>query len=103
MNEDRLNYLIMRCDACGQFMTKLEIIRKWEEMESNNERKIGLCQCGSRKLRPSNLTPDEEELYESEEQKKRYYDDGIVDRKTRIWELFDKCVDGKDLGERYAQ
>lgn len=103
--EDRLKYLIMRCVSCKGFLTKLEVIDAWEKaeamIEDGGEKTIGICPCGSRQVKPGNLTPEEEEIYCSEREKRRYYDGKIRDRGTRVWELYDKCVDGKELGEQY--
>lgn len=103
MNRDeRLKYLIMRCVACHRFLTKEEIISTWEDMEKDGaEKKKGICPCGGRQLKPSNLTPEEEEIYCSDEQKKRYYEDGIDDNLTRVWKLYDLHVKDKELGEEY--
>jgi len=107
MSEDRLNYLIMRCVSCRDFMTKLEIIEAWEKAESfiaeGKEKPLAVCYCGSRQLKPGNLTPEEEEIYCSDREKRRYYDGHFDDRGTRVWKLFDKCVDGKELGPEYPQ
>jgi hypothetical protein len=97
----------MRCVSCNGFLTKLEVIDAWEKAEAEiaagKEKPMGVCPCGSRQLKPGNLTPEEEEIYCAEEQKTRYYDEGIDDRRTRVWKLYDKCVSGKELGPEYAQ
>jgi len=107
MSEDRLKYLIMRCVSCKDFLTKLEVIEAWEKAEAVNaeggEKAMGVCPCGSRQMKPGNLTPEEEEIYCSDREKRRYYDGHFDDRGTRVWKLYDKCIDGKDLGEKYSE
>jgi hypothetical protein len=97
----------MRCVSCKNFLTRLEVVEAWEKAEADiaagEEKPMGVCPCGSRQMKPGNLTPEEEEIYCSERERRRYYDDKIDDRGTRVWKLFDKCIDGKDLGDLYPQ
>jgi hypothetical protein len=99
---DRLKYLLMRCVSCKEFLTKDEVIDRWEEMEEDGGTQIGLCSCGSRQIKPTNLTPEEEQEYTSLWQKFRYYVLRRRDRGTRILDLYEKHVKGQDLGPTYG-
>jgi hypothetical protein len=101
MSEDRLQYLIMRCVSCGGFMTKPEIIARWEEMEAAGDGQKSLCPCGSRQLRPGNITPEEEKQYNTWWQWFRHSILRRDDDGTRLWKLYYKCIKGKDLGPSY--
>ena len=93
---DRLRHLVYRCYRCARPLSKLEILKTWEDAEASGKLIMGLCPCGSRHINPSNLTPEEEEVFLSKEQQDRY-DSGVRDHKTRFVELWHKEVDGKSL------
>ena len=102
MDLDRLPYLVMRCTSCHRFLTKLEIIRAWEIMEAEEGKQIGLCPCGGRQVKPTNLTEDEEAEFTSFWIKLKYFF-GVRDSSTRILELYDTCVKGQELGKEYGE
>jgi len=99
---ERLRYLVMRCSACKRALTRLEIISKWEEMEKDESRKIGICPCGGRQLKPSNFTPEEEKRLGGLWQRFRYYVLRKDDEGTRLFKLYEKCVKNKELGVEYG-
>jgi hypothetical protein len=100
MSEDRMKYLVMRCTACKGFLTRLEIVKAWEEMESSGSKKKGICPCGGRQVKATNLTPEEEKKYTGIWPRILYFL-GVRNNKTRVIELYEKCVKGKDLGKEY--
>lgn len=102
MGSERLEYLCYRCYTCGRLLTKLEILRTWERGEAAGTSHGAVCPCGGGRITPGNPTPEEEKHLLSEEQKRRYYVDHIVDADTRLVELWDKEIKGKtDLGPYY--
>lgn len=101
MAEDRLKYLIMRCKSCKGFLTKLEIVGTWEQQEQDHESKIPLCPCGGRKMQPGNVTPEELAEHKNKWQWFRYYILRRRDKGTRLYDLWEKCIKGKELGELY--
>ena len=100
---DRLRFLIMRCVACKGFLTKAEILDRWDQWERDGESKTGLCDCGSRQLKPGNLTPEEESTYCTRWQQFRYKILGRRDKKTRVWDLYYRFVKGAELGPAYGK
>lgn len=101
MSEDRLRYLILRCVSCKDFITKAEAIDRWEAWEKAGESHVGLCSCGSRQVKPGNLTPEEEKKYTSRWQKFRYTVLGKRDKGTRVWDLYYRYVRDAKLGPEY--
>jgi len=101
MVDNRVRFLVMRCVSCKNFLTSLEMIRRWEAMEKDETRKIGLCECGARQFRPGNLTSEEEKQYSSWWQWFRYMVLRRQDKGTRIWELYYKVVRKGELGPEY--
>lgn len=102
MAEDRLNYLIMRCVSCKGFLTKAEIIDRWQEWEAGQEEHTGLCACGSRQLKPGNLTPEEEKQYTGYWQWFRYKVLRKRDNGTRVWDLYYRFVKDQPRGRAYG-
>lgn len=93
---ERLRYLIVRCVSCRGFLTKAEVIDQWESWEKGKESHTGLCECGSRQIKPGNLTPAEEKHYGSKWQWFRYRVLGKRDKDTRVWDLYYRFVKGKE-------
>lgn len=97
----RLEYLLYRCFKCGSLLTALEVEDAWANAEKDVSKTVAaICPCGSSKITPSNMTPEEEKKYSSWKQRIRYFL-GFRDANTRIVELYFNRVKGKDLGPGY--
>lgn len=99
----KLAYLLYRCFKCGDVLTALEIEKIWGEAEKDTTKTVAaLCPCGSSKVTPTNLTPEEEKKYEHWWQWVRYFI-GKRDRNTRIIDLYFQRVRGQELSEYYQE
>lgn len=102
MDLDRVRYLILRCVACKEFITKIELVQRWEQMEKDENKTVGICECGGRQVRPGNLTEAERRKYESLWQWFRYKVLRKRDRGTRIWDLYYTVVKNGKFGPEYT-
>ena len=97
----RLEYLLYRCFKCGRLLTAIEVEAIWDNAEKDTSKTVAaICPCGSSKISPTNMTPEEEKKYSSWKQRIRYFL-GFRDANTRIVELYFKRVKGQDLGPGY--
>lgn len=80
----RLDHPLWRCNVCGTLLTELEIVEKWEAAEAKVVEDASLCKCGSGRIRPTNLTEEEEEKFLNDDQLSRLLA-GVDDRYTKVW------------------
>lgn len=59
-SSDRLAYPCYRCYYCGQLLTRIQIVQRWEAAEDSGQSAVALCKCGSRHIVPTNPTLREE-------------------------------------------
>lgn len=98
-----LDYLLYRCFKCGRLLTALEIERVWATAEKDTSKTVvGICPCGSSKIQPTNMTPEEKEELLHWWQQVRYFF-GVRDHRTRVVEIYEKRVKGKVLGPLYKE
>lgn len=86
---DRLRHQFYRCVNCKRLLTKLEILRGWQEAELHPEKgHPGTCPCGGGKVQATNMTPEERQHLTSLKQKLRYFVLRVCDTDTRVVELW---------------
>lgn len=80
----RLPHALYRCHACGYLIPAVDIVATWQEREVTSTEQKGLCGCGSGRIQPANMSPDEME---------KHLDPALLQRllagdtgpSTRIW------------------
>ena len=98
-----LDYLLYRCFKCGRILTAIEIEAIWANAEKDTSKTMAtICACGSSKITPTNMTPEEEKKLTSRWQQMKYFF-GMRDYNTRVVEIYKKRVKGKVLGPLYEE
>lgn len=59
----RLPHPLYRCHACGYLLPAVDIVAVWQEREAAAIEQKGLCSCGSGRIQPANMSPEEMEKH----------------------------------------
>jgi len=80
----RLPLPLYRCFGCGYLIPATDIVAEWERREASGDETKSLCACGSYRIAPGNLNPDEEEEHLSQARLARLLA-GDTGPSTRVW------------------